>query len=137
MPKNRLLSVIFLEKIAGIPNHCSFQHPQQLRFPSPKLIYSQFESHTNNLHFKKNLVRIGLPYQKLLNFDQKSKNFPLCAIWVLIFPIFLADNKLDLNNYPNKKKLSKNFRSIIGSSIIGSSRAMSNSKHKMLPLNRQ
>jgi hypothetical protein len=45
---------------------------QQLSFQSPKLVYSQFESHTNNLHFKKNLVRIGLPYQKLLNFDRKK-----------------------------------------------------------------
>jgi hypothetical protein len=57
------LSVIFQEKIAGIPNHCSFQHPQ-------------FERHTNNLHFKKNLVRIGLPNQKLLNFDRKKSKFP-------------------------------------------------------------
>ncbi len=69
----------FPGKTAGIPNHCSFQHPQQLRFHSPKLIYNQFESHTNNLHLKKNLVRIRLPYQKLLNFDRKKSKFP--TVW--------------------------------------------------------
>jgi hypothetical protein len=36
---------------------------------------SQPESHTNNLHFKKNLVKIALPYQKLLNFDRKKSKF--------------------------------------------------------------
>jgi hypothetical protein len=65
----------FAAKNAGIPNHCSFQHPQQLRFQFPKLIYSQFKIHTNNLHLKKNLIRIGLPYQKLLDFDRKKSKF--------------------------------------------------------------
>jgi hypothetical protein len=52
---------------------------QQLRFQYPKLIYSQFESHTNNLLFKKNLVRIGFPYQKLLNFNRNKSKFP--TVW--------------------------------------------------------
>jgi hypothetical protein len=59
-----------------VPEHFSFWHPQQLRFYSPKLEHDQPKSHTNNLHFKKNLVQIGLPYQKLLNFGRKKSKFP-------------------------------------------------------------
>jgi hypothetical protein len=55
----------------------TFWHPQQLSFHFPKPNLTQPESHTNNLHFKRNLVKIGLPYQKLLNFGRKSQNFPL------------------------------------------------------------
>jgi hypothetical protein len=42
----------FSGKISGVPNHCSFQHPQQLtsQFPNPK--HSHPESLTNNLHLK-------------------------------------------------------------------------------------
>ncbi len=74
-----------------IPKHCSFQHPQQLRFPSLNPKHSQPESHTNNLHFKKNLVEIGLPYQKLLNFGKKKSKFPTvrCPIFKHFEPIFV------------------------------------------------
>jgi hypothetical protein len=48
------------------------------QFPSPK--HSQDESYTNNLHFKKNLVKIGRPYQKLLTFGGLKTILPHCAI---------------------------------------------------------
>jgi hypothetical protein len=55
MPKDFIITFSYFprKKNAGIPNPCFFQHPQQLSFQSPKLIHSQPESHTNNLHFKK------------------------------------------------------------------------------------
>ncbi len=57
----------------------SFQHPQQLssHLKNPKHI--QDKSYTNNLHFKKNLVKIGLPYQKLFNFGHLKTILPLCG----------------------------------------------------------
>jgi hypothetical protein len=65
-----------LVKSRKVPEHFPFWYPQQLRFHSPKLEHGQLESHTNYLHFKKNLVKIGLPYQKLLNFGRKKSKFP-------------------------------------------------------------
>jgi hypothetical protein len=67
---------MFLEKSREVPPHFPSGHPQQrsLWFPNPT--HSHPESHTNNLHFLKNLVKIGLPCQKLLNFGRKKSNFP-------------------------------------------------------------
>jgi hypothetical protein len=45
---------------------------------------SYIASHTNNLHLKKNLAKIGHPYQKLLNFDRKKFKISHCAShWLL------------------------------------------------------
>jgi hypothetical protein len=74
-PKKLVTFDYFPEKDKGLPNHCSFQHPQQLIFPSQYPKHIQSESHTNNLHFKKNLARIGRPYQvpiPVIEFWQKK-----------------------------------------------------------------
>jgi hypothetical protein len=42
--KKSVFSVIFQVKDAGIPDHCSFQHPQQLRIQFLDLKHSQPES---------------------------------------------------------------------------------------------
>jgi hypothetical protein len=59
-----------------VPPHFPSWHPQQLKFHLFKLKHNHPENHINNLHLKKNLVKIGLPYQKLLNIDKKKSKFP-------------------------------------------------------------
>jgi hypothetical protein len=68
-----------LEKAREVPEHFPSWQPQQLSFHLPKPKHSQDESYTNNLHFKKNLVKIGRPYQKLLTFGGLKTILPLCA----------------------------------------------------------
>ncbi len=71
-------------KTVRVPSYFPSWHPQQLIFPFPNPRHSQSESRTNNLHLKKNLDRIGLPYEKLLNFGRNSQIFPLCDVQPLI-----------------------------------------------------
>jgi hypothetical protein len=72
-----------LEKTREVPEQFPSWQPQQLSFHLPKSKHSQDESYTNNLHLKKNLVKIGLPYQKLLTFGGLKTILPLC---VTLFP---------------------------------------------------
>jgi hypothetical protein len=72
--------------------------PQQLRFqcPNPKL--SHPKSHTNNLHFNKNLAKIGLSYQKLFNFDRKKSKFPTVGgLKKSIFTVTLFVDRDEIN----------------------------------------
>jgi hypothetical protein len=69
-----------LEKTREVSEHFPSWQPQQLSFHLPKPKHSQDESYTNNLHFKKNLVKIGRPYQKLLTFGGLKTILPHCAV---------------------------------------------------------
>ncbi len=70
--------ISFLISLRKVPPHFPSWHPQQLNFHSQKLIYSQFESHTNNLHFKKS-SKSELSVKSYWISTRKTQNFPLCA----------------------------------------------------------
>jgi hypothetical protein len=69
-----------LEKTREVPEHFPSWQPQQLSFHLPKPKHSQDESYSNNLHFKKNLVKIGRAYQKLLTFGGLKTILPHCGM---------------------------------------------------------
>jgi hypothetical protein len=69
-----------LEKTSEVPEHFPSWQPQQLSFHLPKPKHSQDESYTNNLHFKKKLVKIGRSYQKLLTFGGLKTILPHCGL---------------------------------------------------------
>ncbi len=64
----------------GIPNQCSFQHPQEIIFQIPEPKPGQSESHTSNRHLQKISPKLDHLIKSCWILSEKSQNFPLCII---------------------------------------------------------